>query len=170
MDDAEEYDAGNINLRGIDLDLGRMEGEEDSVVGLRFADIRIPKGARIEKAYLQFTAEDDSGEANPTDLTIQAELSGYAEPFTRADYNISSRKWTQASIKWSPEPWDFAGQRSEKQRTPDLSSLIQEVIDQSDWQEGNALVLIISGSGDRDAISFESGGSRYAPMLHIEHR
>jgi WD40 repeat protein/serine/threonine protein kinase len=169
-DDAEEYNAGNINLRGIDLDLGRMEGEEDSIVGLRFGDIRVPKGVRIKKAYLQFTAEDDSGETKPTDLTIQAELSGYAESFTRADYNISSRKRTKASVKWSPEPWDFAGQRSGKQQTPDLSSLIQEVIDQSDWQEGNALVLIISGSGDRDAISFNTGRQEYAPMLHIEHR
>jgi hypothetical protein len=168
-DDAEEYKAGNIILHNGDLDLARSEGapEDIKAVGIRFVDIRIPKGTHIKKANLQFTVEDESDE--PTDLMIQAELSGNAEPFTRADYSISSRKRTKASVKWSPEPWDFAGERSEKQQSPDLSSLIQEVIDQNNWQEGNALALIISGSGDRDAISFESGGQRYAPMLHIEH-
>ncbi len=71
-------------------------------------------------------------------------------------------------MNWSPEPWTVEHERSEKQRTPDLSSLIQEVVAQPDWQEGNTLVLIITGSGGRDAVSFD-GGRRDAPLLQIEY-
>ena len=62
----------------------------------------------------------------------------------------------------------MGGERSEKQRTPDLSSLIQEVVDQPDWQKGNSLVLIISGSGRRSAESWDGGWSG-TPMLYVEH-
>ena len=71
-------------------------------------------------------------------------------------------------MKWSPEPWNVRGKRSEKHRTPDLSSLIQEVVAQPDWQEGNALVLIVSGSGKRVAESYD-GDQQNAPLLFIEY-
>ena len=46
--------------------------------------------------------------------------------------------------------------------------MIQELADQKDWEEGNAIVLIISGDGERDAVSFDGGGREAAPMLQIE--
>ena len=71
-------------------------------------------------------------------------------------------------MKWSPEPWNVRGERSEKQRTPDLSSLIQEVVDQPGWRQGNAMVFIISGSGERVAESYD-GDQQNAPMLYVEY-
>lgn len=62
----------------------------------------------------------------------------------------------------------MGGERSEKQRTSDLSSLIQEVVNQSNWQEGNALVLIISGSGRRTAQSWDVAWSG-TPMLYVDY-
>jgi hypothetical protein len=49
-----------------------------------------------------------------------------------------------------------------------LSALIQEVVDQEDWMEGNALALIIAGTGERDAVSFDAGDKKDAPMLCVE--
>ena len=143
--------------------------ERVSCVGIRFEGIRIPRGTEIKKAFLQFTKNEPDSEAEPSELTIHAELSGNAETFIESKHNISSRNRTKASVKWSPEKWAIVGERSEKQRTPDLSSLIQEVVDQPDWREGNALVLIIIGAGERDAVSFDGGGQRYAPVLHIDY-
>ncbi len=42
---------------------------------------------------------------------------------------------------------------------------------QPDWQEGNAVVLIMSGSGERGAMSYDGtdGFRQYAPMLYIEY-
>ncbi|UCE49605.1 MAG: PD40 domain-containing protein, partial [Phycisphaerales bacterium] len=169
-DDAEEdVDTGAMDLDSSDLELiDEYDGDGDQIVGLRFADIRISQGARIKRAYVQFTAYPVQGSSEKTDLMIHAELSANAETFKEADHNISTRKRTKASVKWSPEPWTVKGERSEKQRTPDMSPLIQQVVDQSNWQEGNALVLIISGSGRRTAESWDGGWSG-TPMLHVEY-
>jgi hypothetical protein len=166
-DDAEEnaYN-GSMNLYSGDLELINDGQRGDQVVGICFTDIPIPKGAEIKKAYLQFTVDGTNTE--PTDLTIHAELAANAETFKEVRRNISSRKVTKGSVKWSPKPWSVYGERSEKQRTPDLSSLIQEVVAQSDWQEGNALVFIITGSGERDAVSYD-GDQQNAPVLYIEY-
>ncbi len=168
-DDAEESLQGEMVLDSSDLDMQHFpEGLEAEVVGMRFANIRVPNGSRIKKAYVQFTAQSAASEK--TDLTIQAELSANAETFTDTEHNISSRKRTKASVKWSPEPWNATFERSEKQRTPDLSSLIEEVVAQPGWQEGNSLVLIITGSGNRDAVSFDGRRNRGGPpMLYVEH-
>ena len=88
--------------------------------------------------------------------------------FTEAPKNISSRMRSSAPVEWSPGRWNEIGEGSEKQRTPDLSSLIQEVIAQPGWQEGNALVLIVTGSGKRCAESYD-GDKDGAPLLYVEY-
>lgn len=164
--DAEEQANGSMDLNSSDLDLINDGRRGAQVVGMRFTGIPIPQGAQIKKAYLQFTV--DKVKTKPTNLVIHAETTPYVPQFTRIKHNISSRKRTKASVKWSPEPWNVIGERSEKQRTPDLSALIQEVIAQSDWQEGNALVFIITGSGERCAVSYD-GDQQNAPVLYIEY-
>lgn len=165
--DAEERADGWMDIDSSDLDLINDGRRGAQVVGMRFTAIPIPHGAQIKKAYLQFTV--DKVKTKPTNLVIHAETTPYYVPgFVPAKHNISSRKRTKASVKWSPEPWNVIGERSEKQRTPDLSALIQEVIAQSDWQEGNALVFIITGSGERCAVSYD-GDQQNAPVLYIEY-
>ena len=162
-DDAKATNPANLNSHSPNLQLGKYP------VALRFTEIRIPKGARIEQAYVQFTAQNDDTE--PTDLIIQAEPTGNARPL-RVTNDLASRTSTSASVTWAPEPWEVAGERSERQRTPDLAALIQEVVDRPDWQAGNALVLLFgpSDGGQRDARSFDGAGRRleHAPALYIE--
>ncbi len=165
-DDAEQpYDA-QMYSDGLGLELGTY-GKIDQLVAIRFGEIGIPKGTVIKEAYLQFTTDEVSTEQ--TNMVIHAELAANAQPFSDMARNITSRRKTTTSVKWSPEPWNAVGERAERQQTPDLSALIQEVVAQPDWQEGNAVVLIISGSGERDAASYDGGARQYAPMLHIEY-
>ncbi|MHC4536226.1 MAG: DPP IV N-terminal domain-containing protein [Planctomycetota bacterium] len=169
IDDAEEFADGSMHLKSTDLELindSQNSERSDQVVGMRFTDIPIPQGAQIRKAYLQFMT--DEVKTKPTNLVIHAETAPYARPFTKAAHNISSRKRTKASVKWSPEPWNVIGERSEKQRTPDLSAIIQEVIAQPEWQEGSSLVFVITGSGERCAVSYE-GDQQNAPVLYVEY-
>ena len=56
-----------------------------------------------------------------------------------------------------------------KPQTPNLSLLIEEVVRQEGWQNGNALVLIITGNGERDAVSYDGGDKNDRPMLCIEY-
>lgn len=119
------------------------------VVGLRFTDIAVTPGARIEEAHLQFTALHPG--LRTAELTIHAELATDAECFIRSDGNISTRPQTASSVRWSPPPWEKAGERSVGQRSPDISCLVQEIVARPDWKSGNSLVFLVSGSGRRVA-------------------
>lgn len=53
--------------------------------------------------------------------------------------------------------------------TPGLSAVVREVTNRSGWASGNALAVIVSGSGKRVARAFDAQlGS--APLLHVEYQ
>ena len=62
---------------------------------------------------------------------------------------------------------DNEGDNGTDQQTPDLSSIIQEVVDRSGWSQGNAAVFLIEGQGTRTAISYDKDPSK-APKLFIQ--
>lgn len=168
-DDAEEGANGQVDLANDDLDLGQPSGFESAVaVGIRFERIRIPQQSRIKSAFLQFTKDEPGKKNDPSNLIIRGELTGDASSFKDEPGNISSRQLTKAAVQWSPQSWNPGDGRGEKQQTPDLSVLMQEVIDRNDWEQGNALVLVITGNGERDAISFDGGSEQDGPRLYIE--
>jgi hypothetical protein len=53
--------------------------------------------------------------------------------------------------------WPTVGAAGDAQRTPNLAAVIQEVVSLPGWAPGNALTVIITGSGRRAAESFEGG-------------
>ena len=168
-DDAEEGTNGKVDLTNEDLDLGQLSGFESAkAIGIRFEGIRVEKEQKIKQAFLQFTMEGNKTKAKQTELTIRAELSSNAESFKDEVENISSREHTKTLVKWFPEPWNPKNAGELKPRTPNLSPLIEEVVNQDGWQKGNALVFIITGNGERDAVSFDGGGKKEGPMLRIE--
>jgi hypothetical protein len=158
-DDAEERGSGRVNLTDEVLHLLRP----NRTAGIRFTDVAIPTGATIVNAYVQFTV-DTPGQGNSR-LTIQAEAADHAGTFERVRYGVSSRPRTAAEVRWAPPTWTVAGTA---QRTADISALIQEIVRREGWSEGNAIALLISGSGKRIAQSFNSDPDR-APLLHIEY-
>ena len=46
--------------------------------------------------------------------------------------------------------------------------VIQEIVSQPGWASGNALALIVTGTGERVAES-RDGAPEGAPLLHIEY-
>lgn len=80
----------------------------------------------------------------------------------------SARATTAAFAAWAPAAWPGVGAAGADQRTPDLAALIQEVVDQPGWSPGNALVLLVSGSGRRVAEAFD-GVPLAAPELVLEY-
>ena len=164
-DDAEESDTGLISLDSSDLELVADDSRGDQTVGLRFDNLFIPQGANIITATLQFQADEVTEEQ--TDLFIQGEASDNALPFVNTAGNISDRSMTTTTIPWSPEAWLNQGDVGPDQQVPDITAVIQEIVDRPGWAEGNALALIISGTGTRIADSFD-GNQAGAPLLHIE--
>ncbi|UCB42209.1 MAG: PKD domain-containing protein [Dehalococcoidales bacterium] len=169
-DDAEEFtppssSAGKVILSSSDLELGD-NGSDNQDVGIRFQDIEIPQGSAISSAYIQFQADEtNSGDTN---LAIYGEAIDDAPAFTTATNNITSRTLTTVSVAWSPLAWDTVGEAGPDQMTPDITPVIQEIINRDGWASGNSLVIIITGTGQRTAESY-NGDAAGAPLLHIEY-
>jgi hypothetical protein len=161
-DDAEEKSNGTVARGQAALDLVESNGIPQTV-GLRFTGVSVPSGATVTNAYVQFQARRATSRA--TNLRIQGQASNNAATFTTAAFNISSRPRTTTAAQWAPPPWTVVGEAGVNQRTSNLSAVLQEIFNRPGWSSGNALALIITGSGRRVAEAFE--GAR-APILHIE--
>jgi hypothetical protein len=162
-DDAEQTIAtGAVMIVDVDLDLGVDRA------GLRFADVRIPPGSVITAAHLQLTADQaflDDG-ASPTNLTIFGEAVDDAAPFSATPFNLTTRPQTMATVAWNPPPWSLS-ESGPAQRSPDLTAIIQEIIDRPGWQAVNGLALQIAGVGRREAETFDENPTA-AAVLEIE--
>ena len=163
-DDAEE----NVITDLMYLDSSDLEMTADGAfiqqVGMRFRDVQIPQGANIVSAYVQFTTDETS--SNSTLLNIRGEARDNAPGFRLSTENISNRAATNASVSWSVPAWNSAGASGSAQRTPDLSSVIQEIIDRPGWEPSHSLVLMVTGNGSRIAEAYE-GSPTKAPVLNI---
>ncbi len=133
---------------------------------MRFAGVDIPQGATIVDAHVQFQVDESTSGA--VSLEIQGQAADDADIFSSASGDITSRSRTTASVAWSPPDWNSVGVAGLDQRTHDLSEIVQEIVDRANWLPGNALAIIITGSGRRTAESF-NGSSSGAPLLHVEY-
>jgi hypothetical protein len=162
-DDAEERFNGNVVLDSADLDMTADGKRFMNAVGLRFTGIIPPRGAVVTNAYVQFRADQvGTGAAS---LAIRAQAADNAAAFAAVSANLTSRPTTSASASWAPPQWLTAGAAGEAERTSNLSTVIQEVLDRPGWASGNALVLLVTGTGNRPAQAFEGATD---PILHIE--
>ncbi len=163
-DDAEErVSKGRMILTSGDLDMMLDGTIPQAAVGLRFVGVNIPHGATISNAYVQFQANES--ESDVTTLSIGGQAIDNAPTFTTTKFNITTRTLTGASVTWTPLPWVKA-ERGPNERTPQLSSVVQEIVGLAGWSPGNAIVLVIEGSGRRVAEAFDN--LKFAPVLHIE--
>ena len=163
-DDAEQALSGFVGLGSSDLEL-TTDGNTQQVVGVRFAGLAVPAGAQVTAAWVQFTTDENSTGASQ--MQIRAEAADSTATYASVSGNVTSRSTTAASVAWSPPEWTVRGQAAAGQRTPDLSGLVQAVVDRAGWDSGNALALQFSGTGRRVAESF-NGSSAAAPLLHVE--
>jgi len=164
-DDAEERASGSMSLNSSDLEL-IYDGGSNQTVGIRFNGMSIPQGATITNAYIQFQV--DEAPSDSTSLTIQGEAIDNAPTFINTSGNILSRERTLASVPWSPPPWPVIGEAGPDQRTPNISLVVQEIVNRAGWSIGNSLVIIITGTGERVAESY-NGDQSGAPLLHVEY-
>jgi len=169
-DDAEERLAtGKMFLTGADLDFGTDAGSNstfDQLVGMRFSGLGIPSGATIDNAYLQFRADETDSVA--TSLTIRAEDADNSQAFSSAKHDLSSRTLSTSSVAWSPPAWT-KNDAGLDQRTPDLSAVVQDIVDRPGWLSDNALAILISGTGERVAEPVDGNVPMFAPLLHVEY-
>ncbi len=162
-DDTEERGDGSIYFNSSDIELIYDPDNGNQTVGLRFQNIPIPQQALITEAYIQFTVDETS--AGTCNLSIYAEEVDNASAFTAAFQNISSRPLTTNSTTWTPPAWTTLDASDESHRTPNLSNIIQQILDRPGWVAGNALNIIIKGFGSRIARAYEMSPEQSAKLF-----
>ena len=166
-DDAEEYSKnspGRMDLTSSDLEIVYNGDKGDQHVGMRFQDIDMPHGATISNAYIEFQCDETGSDI--TNLRFYGEDTDDSLTFTSNSFDISNRPKTSNYVSWnSVPPWNTEG---EKHRTPDLSPVIQELVDRNGWSMGNDLAIIVTGSGVRRAEAYD-GDQPGAPLLVVDY-
>jgi len=143
--------------------------------GMRFTNILIPRGARIDEAHLTFVA------SVPRDgVVVRTRIS--AEDVDNAvtfadDADAFDTRWanrTTARVDWDDiDDWNTAVHYN----SPDIKAVIQEIVDRVGWASGQAIVIFWEDFEDRsDHVdscmrSYESyeGGALVAPELVVTY-
>ena len=164
-DDAEDpVGNSNTDISGTHLQIVN-DWSGDQTIGLRFSDITIPNGSVVDQATIQFTSVTGGFSIGFCDLNISGHYIGNTPTFEEVPNNITSRVVTSTAVNWQPPEWLMGGEQSEKQRTPNLKSVVQEIIDHPEWEQNNALAFIINGTGVRGAHAFETLGGTPAQLI-----
>lgn len=170
-DNAEERRSGKVVTSSTDLELTVDPKRGQQTIGLRFGNVEVPRGAKVERAYIQFKADEtDTGYLR---VFIQGVDTDNAKAYTQGkDRDVTSRPDTKARVSWTAHHWRKTGERNHRQRTADLSPVVAEITSRKGWRSGNAMAFTISSqnkSGKRVAESYR-GDKAGAPELVIEYR
>lgn len=158
------YYAGEWINNGSSVGIGKNYLGGVVYSAFRFNNVNIPPGATITSAYLKLKASDNTGSE------VAFKIHGIDEDDTA---NFSSdpngRSKTTASVNWT-----LASVTAETEYTsPDIKTVIQEIIDRGSWSSGNDLGLISADNGtsnDRiDRFYAYDGSSTKCALLEINY-
>ncbi len=171
-DDAYVLEIGSsIYLYNSQLIFGKGNGFF-SHAGIRFSNVTIPNGATIVGAYIEMTCAFTS-DGVPCNARIYGEDEDDPAPFsTYADFMGRTR--TSHSVNWNNIPnWT----EGNTYQSPDITSIIQEIVDRVGWASGQHMTIFIQDNGSpaipdlynrREFASYENG--TYAiPKLVIQY-
>jgi len=136
------WEQGSMYLDSSDLELG-SDGEGGTfwqVITVQYDMLGIPQGATITSAKITFTIKAPGATGTSNDFTILAEAADNASVFGTGPFNITHRARSAASVSWAPAALPPVGTTLD---TPDIASLIQEVVNQAGWSDNNRLTLMI---------------------------
>jgi Tfp pilus tip-associated adhesin PilY1 len=167
-DDAEVNAAGNwVSTNINDLEIG------DKGCAMRFQNVTIPRGSSITNAYIQFTVH--AVNSDTTSVEIWGELSNNPATFSDGGTDIPTlRTPITSKIAWdNVPPWGQAGDSNYAQQTPDISTIIEEIVNFGTWTSGDSIAIYIDGTvGRRVARAFKwayDNNQDVAPLLHVEY-
>jgi hypothetical protein len=167
-DDAEEWESGVIARYSDDIDIGEDSSSTgNQYIALRFINISIPQDSTIVNASIKVTVKRDSS-LGPIEFNITAEDIGDSPIISNPKYNISNRTRTSAQVTNIIDSGDW-GTINQSYYTSNISTVIQEVIDRTDWAIGNSLSILFSRANttdtNRSLYSLDQVGTNAAVLL-----
>jgi hypothetical protein len=122
---------------------------------VRFPDVTIPQGAQINSAHISVVSYSTCWLHAYDSIACEAVDSASGFTTAQGSYDLSSR-WanrTDAVIVWDE---DMRNSSIHPDSTPDLTNLLQEIVDRPNWKSGNSVVFIFKNIRDEtDSSMFE---------------
>lgn len=135
----------------------------------RFQNVDIAQGTTIQSAFFKPIYKSGSGHSTNTMRIVGTDVDNVAAPSASSDGNVSLH--TSAIVDWVNPPTHSTNY----QTSPDIKTVIQEIVDRSGWSAGNAIMIQTFYNSHPDATRTArtyddtSGGSAgdYAAQLVI---
>jgi 6-phosphogluconolactonase (cycloisomerase 2 family) len=166
-DDAEDDPPSTFTSSGTTLRI-RADATFNNAVILRFTNLPINQGSTINLANIKVNCISKS-QSGTLVSKIGAEDTDNASQIT-SDAQFDSVVRTTASVTWS---FDISAPCSGFDTSPDIKSIIQEVINRAGWQNGNAVNILWEGNRPgggcsscfRDYEALENSGTNEAQLF-----
>ncbi len=173
-----------LNSSGTILTVGDSEGNVSTSSFMRFTNVAIPAGATIDAANIvvvSYSGGYDGG-ATPSGSLKGRKLANCPQITTFANYNdTTTYPRTTANVTWWPNAANWGYNTVANRTSPELKTVVQEVVDLAGWASGNAIQIewhyLNNGwygsaddytSDDRNFHSYEHA-TYNPPILNVEY-
>ncbi|WOG26431.1 PilC/PilY family type IV pilus protein [Endozoicomonas sp. 8E] len=145
------------------------ESTVEKVTGVRFQSVGIPAGSTINSAKIEFTSTENSSEPISLNVFAGKPTGNNNNSFSQNNQNLSSRE-KYGPITWTPGAWSAGTSEDPSVHGVDVTSLLQEVVNDSNWCGNDNSTFYVSkssGSGKRTAYSID-GNNAKKPRLVVQ--
>jgi len=130
--------------------------------GLRFIGVAVPQDAVITSARLSLRYKYHTG--MPVNVYIHGEAADSSAPFTDSNPLTHQRPHTEASITWDMEFTPTSGMWFD---SPDIASLVQDIVSRPGWSVYNALSVLIESDAN-NANYIDAWAYDHDPQLAVK--
>ncbi len=159
---------GIIPTKGITYTIHSVYGYigKTYLMGWRFENLNIPQGAQVTSAVLEVYCFKPS--SLPVSVIFYGEDTDNSTPFTEVRYDLINRTGTTAALTDSLSTWTKA---ATWYKSPDLSQIVQEIVDRPGWLPGNALAIFAKDNGSVGKITLYDAekGAIYGARLTVTY-
>jgi len=162
---------GSNQVSGFDTTsiwIGDWTGTNESGF-MRFTSVAIPNAATINSAVITLRALSSGGTPTSVDARQAGEAADNpAAPTSSGDF--SGRTRTTATVNWDPAAWVT----DTNYALPDISTVVQEIVNRGGWASGNAMQFFIDERGttpdSNDLQPYDyTDSTTFAPKLDITY-
>jgi len=167
FDDAEQ-EGSFVDVNDLELDLGYSNGEQ-SLIGLYFRSISMDAGSSVDSAVLLLTLQQDFDSALTVNILLENEAnpSSYLDTITLKE----NRTFYAETISWTIP----AGFKGDQIASPNLSSLMNKILNKNDWSPTSGVNFIIepadlatdSFSNETQIYSYDQSQPSRRPQLML---
>lgn len=159
-DDSAESASSGAQFRTSDHVMNRTFTSHGAA---RFNSVTVPVGATINSATFSLATGATTGDIN---LDVLAEDVDDSPALGTGTDELSNKTLTTATVLWT----GTAASTDTYNDSPDIKTVIQEIIDRAGWASGNDLTIVItSNTGNTTQLRAQDYSGAVPPKLAIDY-